>query len=334
MFRILAAFLVLIAHFSGWFVGGISNPYDESKDLSFRTGQMIMEAFSVVCVNCFLIISGWYGIRLKLKSVWKLYITLLFIYVPFQLVVTFYTGQFSLIQLVDNLLVFTRESYFVQCYVVLMFLSPIINSFFDKYGKRTLWLVLVIWGIEFFMDTIRGNISLGINDGYSLIHFIIMYMLARVAALHKDELMRVARHNWIIGYFVCAGLVCIEHLLGYKHTWAYSNPVVVLESFCLFFSFLYKPFYSKTINWLAGGAFAVYIIHTCPPVYDVLVDVDNRLLSTFNYFLYLPFYILICVLVYIVGTCYDKCREKLLSPLTDKVFTYLNRKLNSFFIYE
>ena len=71
LFRILAMFLVLVVHFTGWFVGGLADPFDSTKDLSFRMGQMVMEALSVVCVNCFLIISGWFGIRLKFKSIWN-----------------------------------------------------------------------------------------------------------------------------------------------------------------------------------------------------------------------------------------------------------------------
>lgn len=58
VFRILATFLVLIVHFTGWFVGGIRNPFDSTLDLSFRIGQTVISALCVVCVNCFLIISG------------------------------------------------------------------------------------------------------------------------------------------------------------------------------------------------------------------------------------------------------------------------------------
>lgn len=334
LFRILAMFLVLVVHFTGWFVGGLADPFDSTKDLSFRMGQMVMEALSVVCVNCFLIISGWFGIRLKFKSIWKLYTLLFFIYVPFQLVATACTGDFSFMQLADNLLVFTRESYFVQCYLMLMFLSPVINAFFEKYGKNVLGLVLVLWGIEAFMANVRGNVSLGINDGYSLIHFILMYMLARTAALYKDEILKVKRNWWLIGYFVCAGLVCMGHLVGFAHTWDYSNPIVVIESFCLFFPFLYKKFYSRRVNWLAGSAFAVYIIHTTEPVLNVLKETDIWLLQNLNYWLYLPAYLLLCVLVFLVCVIYDKCREWLTQPLTDRIYNVLNPKLKRLFVYE
>lgn len=325
---------MLVVHFTGWFVGGLGDPFDASKDLSFRMGQMVMEALSAVCVNCFLIISGWFGIKLKFKSIWKMYTLLLFIYVPFQLATTIYTGSFSFMQLADNLLVFTRESYFVQCYMMLMFLSPIINSFFEKYGKKSLYLVFTLWGIEAFMGNVRGNISLGINEGYSVIHFVIMYMLARTTALYKEELLKVKRYKWVIGYFLCAGLVCVIHLTGYTHTWAYSNPIIVIESFCLFFPFLYKPFYNSRVNWLAGSAFAVYIIHTTAPVINVLRETDIWLLHNLHYWIYLPAYLLLCVIVFLACIFYDKCREWVTKPFTDKIYNVLNVKLSRLFIYE
>lgn len=334
LFRILAMYLVLVVHFTGWFVGGLADPSDSTKDLSFRVGQMVMEALSVVCVNCFLIISGWFGIRLKFKSIWKLYTLLFFIYLPFQLIAIVYTGNFSLMQLVDNLLVFTRESYFVQCYLMLMFLSPIINSFFDKYGKKALGLVIALWGIEAIMANVVGNVSLGINDGYSLIHFILMYMLAKMAALYQEEILRVKKSWWIIGYFVCAGLVCAGHLLGFTHTWDYSNPIVMVESFCLFFPFLYKKFYSRKINWLASSAFAVYIIHTTSPVFNVLQEADVWLSLNLKYWFYLPTYLLLCCLVFLMSVIYDKCREWLTKPLTDRIYNILNQKVKCLFVYE
>lgn len=334
VFRILATFLVLIVHFTGWFVGGIRNPFDSTLDLSFRIGQTVISALCVVCVNCFLIISGWYGIKLRFKSVWKLYILLVCIYVPFQIIDSFHTGNFSLSQLADNLLVFTRESYFVQCYMMLMFLSPVINSFFEKYGRKSLNFILIFWGIEFVMESLRNNTSLGFQDGYSLIHFILIYMMARVASMYKEEILSIKQGKWIIGYFICAGIVCIEHLIGLKHTWAYSNPIVVIESFCLFFPFLYKNFYNKKINWIAGSTFAVFIIHTTNPVYNLLVKTDNWLLNNLNYYKYLFSYLFICIVIFFICIIYDKCREYLVKPFSNKLLNILNTKINHFLIYD
>lgn len=334
LFRILATFMVLVVHFTGWFVGGVCDPFDATKPLSFRIGQTVIESLSVICVNSFLIISGWFGIRLKFKSIWKLYLLLVFIYVPFYLCECIALKQFSLPALINNLLVFTRESYFIQCYTVLMLLSPLINSFFEKYGRKSLILVLALWAIEALMENILGNESLGINSGYSLVHFVLMYMLARTAFLYKDKIVEVKRYRWLIGYFACAGIVCLLHLAGFSHAWDYSNPIVVIEAFCLFFVFLYKPFYNKAVNWIASSTLAVYIIHTTNPAYAALVKLDSWLLESLPYLPYLLSYLGICVIVFMISILYDKVRLRLTSSITDILYNKIAGIFKPLSVYE
>ena len=334
LFRIIATFAVLLVHFTGWFVGGITNPHDSSLDLSFRMGQMIIESLSIVCVNCFLIISGWYGMKLRFSSIWKLFTIIFFIYVPFQIIESIYTGHFSIRAFIDNALVFTRESYFVQCYAMLLFLSPMLNSFIERYGKGILNYVLTFWGIEIIMEAIWDNKSLGFENGYSFIHFILIYLLARTAYLYKEYLLHIKRTYWIIGYFGCATIICFLHVFRYNHTWDYSNPIVVIESFCLFFSFLYKSFYNKWINWIAGSTFAVYVMHTCDPLFSILWKADNYLLDTYPYYVYLPCYLGLIILTFFFCILYDKIRIKLTNRFTNIIYTRINKKISHISLYE
>ena len=83
LYRIIATFAVLIVHFNVWFVGDWPLPdYDISNPTLFRTSQLIITAASIICVNMFLIISGYFGIRLKLSSVLRLCIFIALIHVP------------------------------------------------------------------------------------------------------------------------------------------------------------------------------------------------------------------------------------------------------------
>ena len=140
LFRIIATFFVLIIHLYGWMAGGLVDWNDENISSLQKISQLIIQSLTIVCVNCFLIISGWYGIKFKFSSIWRLWTIVFFIYFPFQILEYISVGTFSIGNLIDNILVFTRESYFVQCYSMLLFLSPVINSFFDKYGKKRIKL--------------------------------------------------------------------------------------------------------------------------------------------------------------------------------------------------
>ena len=93
LYRIIATFTVLIVHFNGWFVGGMRG-FDFYNPTLYGAGQMIIEASTIICVNMFLIISGYFGIRLKLISVIRLCLLLVLIYVPFYVVEILLGGQY------------------------------------------------------------------------------------------------------------------------------------------------------------------------------------------------------------------------------------------------
>lgn len=328
VFRILATFLVLIAHFNGWFVGGIPK-FDGEEVSAFRIGQLFIGSLCACCVNCFLVISGWYGIRLKWKTIWNINWMLLCVYVPFYVVRCFITHEFRLYTLLTCFFGVLRESYFIQCYLMVMFLSPVLNVFIEKYGRKILPYVLCFWGIEFFAEVI-GNQSLGINEGYSVIHFVLMYMLARTASLYKKELMKVKRHKWIIGYFVCALILCGMHIFGVRWIWNYSNPVVILSAFCLFMPFLYRTYYNRKINWIAGSTLAVYIMHVCSPLIDVLRRIDNHMLQNYSYALYLFGAGFVILLVFGLCVVYDKIRIWATGGLSEKMFVEIKSRLTKY----
>lgn len=334
LFRILATMLVLITHLNGWLLGGMADTFDSSVDIIQRIGQLTIASLTVVCVNCFLIISGWYGVKLKFSSLWKMWTLLVCIYIPFQLVESCYTGRFSIVQFADNLLAFTRESYFVQCYLMLLFLSPMVNSFVDKFGKRILPYALVFWCIEFLMESVRGNKCLYIENGYSLIHFMMMYLLARAASFYKEEILNIKRSYWLIGYLLCAAVVSGMHLAGLKHTWAYSNPVVVVESFCLFFPFLYTQFYNSRINTIAASTFAVFIMHTCSPLITVISKVDVHLLKSLPYWAFLMSMFTFAIILFVVCIVYDMLRIKVTSKCLGGMRIWMSNRTASIFIYE
>ena len=112
MFRILATLAVIVVHYNGWFVGGLPESFDFSAVSSYRVGQLIIQALCVVCVNCFLLISGYFGIRLNFGSVLKFLLTLLGFYIPCCLLCFAWKGEFSLVDIVRNSLVISRGGVF------------------------------------------------------------------------------------------------------------------------------------------------------------------------------------------------------------------------------
>lgn len=265
LFRIIATFLVLIVHFNGWFIGGMPEKLTNFSLPSIN--QALIESLSAVCVNCFLVITGWYGLKFKWKHVITIWSILVWIYVPCYLVETIYNGNFSIVTFLFKIIALGQESYYVQCYLMLLFLSPVLNAFIRKYGKHILPYSLAFWMVEIVFDWILRNKCLGFGHGYELTHFILMYILGQTAFLYKEEIRKwITCIRGMMIYFVGAIIVSVFYIkMPAELAFAYSNPINVIMSFALFFVFERKVFFNKCINLIGKSTLSVYILHISPP---------------------------------------------------------------------
>ena len=146
--------------------------------------------------------------------------------------------------------------------------------------------------------------ELGYNRGYSVIHFVLMYMIARCIKLYEYDLKRIKRWVWVLGYLLSTFVIVICFVAGITWCWDYSNPIVVFSSVCSFLPFLYKTFYNKVINWIAGGTLAVYIIHLTNRIQSYLETMDRNLLDTNIYPIYLLKILIVIFVIFILSVLY------------------------------
>ena len=320
LYRIIATFAVLVVHFNGWFLGDWPLPdYDISNPSLFRTGQMIIEAFSIICVNMFVIISGYFGIRLRLSSILKLCIYLALIYIPLYFVKCISDNEFVLTDFLERCFVISYAGYFIQCYFMLMILSPVLNAFIEKFGRDSLKWVLLFWGMEFWFGCIMDVEELGYNQGYSVIHFVLMYLIARCIKLYEDDIKKIKLWAWVLGYLLSTIVIIISFMAGVKWCWNYSSPIVVFSSICTFLPFLYKTFHNKVINWIASGTLAVYIIHVTNRIQTILETMDRNLLNTKSYPMYLILISVVVIITFIVSALYGIVCNYISSRVTKNI---------------
>ncbi len=320
LYRIIATFAVLIVHFNGWFLGDWPLPaYDINNPTLFRTGQMIISAAVIICVNMFVIISGYFGIKLKLSSIVKLYIYLALIYVPLYLIRFISTHEFVFADFLGKFFVISCAGYFIQCYFMLMILSPVLNAFIEKYRKRSLVWVMLFIMLEFWFGCVMEVDEMGYNHGYSVIHFVLMYMIARCIKLYEDDIKKINQWVWVLSYLLCTVVIVICFMLGVKWCWDYSNPIVVISSVCSFLPFLYKAYYNKVINWIASGTLAVYIIHVTNRIQYVLESVDRNVLETYSYPMYLLMILAVILMTFVASALYGVLCNNISSRLSKNI---------------
>lgn len=239
----------------------------------FRCG---VRPFFMVAVNCFVIISGWFGINFTWKKVLKLNNITTLYSIVIAAVFLFMGGSKTIdIQSTINVLfpVFTKQYWFITIYVVLMLISPFLNLLIESLTtpvyKRMLWICTVLF---VFLPTVAAVLNfrtITLDAGYGLTNFVFLYLLGRFMRLHHPpkRKARVYAFFFIVSMLICGVFqMTFSYIMGFEFTtlMSYDTFFVFFGALMLFCSFSRLDFQNKTINYIASFAFPVYIIHIHP----------------------------------------------------------------------
>ena len=325
LLRVISMLFILIHHFTVHvFYPGLS-VRDGNIDPS-RMVAILLNGFTYVGVNCFILISGYYGIRFKLKSLFKLYCFCAFYAILTILFSHFADGvPFSRSHLYQVFLPFSHTDWwFIRCYVVLFLLSPILNKAIESLGKKEFFLSLVLL---FVINIYFGYYwHLHNYDGYNAWQFVFMYFIG--AYLHMYPLKKLDKRRSMILYLSCALLWSILTIISVKWRvphwipFSYHNPLVVLGAVGLFVFISRTSFHNRRINALASTVLAAYLLqdveggfaYRCATVYKESFVVSCH--SPFIEIIYMLAFVILAS-VFILGLAYflERFRALLMVPV-------------------
>ena len=226
------------------------------------------EQACIIGVNLFILISGWFGIRASGKGLLSLLFQVAFYAVCIALVFRL-TGLELTGGVKDVLIACTGMSYwFIPSYLVLYVLSPALNAFTESAPRKTFILLLVTYfAVQFIYG--RFGDQAHFQAGYSTLSFIGLYLLARFCRKYPARWStQSVVANMAIWLGITLAVSVFNHFtgegtpLGGQHsTFDYNHPAVIAASLFFFLAFTRMDFRSKAVNWLATGAFAIYVIH-------------------------------------------------------------------------
>jgi surface polysaccharide O-acyltransferase-like enzyme len=248
--------------------------YVNENDLTGAEGilKLTVSQSLLVCVNVFVMISGWFGIKASWKGAVNLFFQVLFCALLCFLVFLVLGLPVSFRQNLAPYLLFGSGYWFVVTYLILYALSPILNAFTQNASKEEFFITLSAF---FLVEFIFGYLlDVGHFDyGFSPLFFIGLYLLARYARLYPGKCFSMAKHYDILIYIVATILSIFGFYFGYKffgmgfHLNHYDSPLAVAAALYLLLFFSKLDLKSKAINWLAASAFAIYLFHTNNLVY-------------------------------------------------------------------
>ena len=281
-----------------------------------------VDAFAIIGVNLFLLISGYFKIRLTWKSFLNLVFICMFCKVVHLCADTFALGiSHPLYEwLLKPIFVVSRSGgWFVQIYFMLMFVSPLLNkaieNLTEKEWKLSLALLCVI---SFYLGWILHNY----NDsaGYTLMNFVFVYVIG--AALRHFHMVENTG-KWqmllllVVGVAVTfAGRRMVEaHENLHLGFTAYNSPFVILTACAVFCLFGKLKLQNKWVNKLAASMLTVYLLtdggNLSKALYGAMGDVAARNSAVMTLLLFVVTAAVIIVLV----ACLDQVRQMIYKKL-------------------
>lgn len=282
-------------------------------------GARLLEGFSIIGVNVFVLITGYFSATLKKSSL----INLAFICLFWSVVKIIFLLSCNEPVIWKDLFFITTPNWFIPSYIGLLFLTPILNTFCNKVTKQQLWSVAIaLLAFEFWFDWLPPfpYLTIGTNNGHSVLSFSILYILARAIRLYGlPRWFKVLSPIIYVGCSLFLGVIAhIGAQIGLGHEvygpcFSYNNPLVVLSAVAFLMMFEQIHIQSKAVNHLAKSTLAILLGHTA--IMFLYTKQFKYLFDNFSGIQQVMYWAFAVVLVFCSCILVDQLRIMLYNPI-------------------
>jgi surface polysaccharide O-acyltransferase-like enzyme len=326
LLRLVCMFYIVLHHF---IVHGLKLEY-----VNIEGGGgvwLVMNAFFVIAVNCFILISGYFSIKTQWKGFFHLYGMCAFYGILFLIISTIYGDDINMKRIIYSFLPFSQSGlWFIRCYFYLILLSPMLNKIVDFCKKKEYVRLLLFWSIlTFYCGFLwRGDVN---NQGYNVMNFMFLYLIGRFIAIYTENVITTKRRTiYLCIYLLCSAIIGILGIsiirLNISCNWLfiyiypYNSPLVIISSIAFVMFFRSIKIQNKRINWCAQSILAVYLIHENGFVGSKLYPYINKLgQHCANEYVLIIYFAFLAMLIMVVGILTDKIRQVVTNPIEKSI---------------
>lgn len=267
LLRIISMFLIVIYHVFAYVL------------IKYESEYPIISSFNTLVhigVIIFFLISGYYGIKVSVAGIFKIYTWMVFFNVLLY-ICSYLFGhvQVSRSGILKLFLPFTHSApwlWFMKTYILLYLFSPLLNMARNKMEPNILMgggkILIIIGLITFWFGWI--NMNSDFSDGRNIINASFLYLLgSRFAICPPFKDRKNSKQIFLITYIVSCVLVGVALYFAKGKALVvvrqichpYCSPVLIVMASTLFLFFTKVNIQSKAINWFAASILAVYLVH-------------------------------------------------------------------------
>lgn len=342
--RILAMCMIITLHYLD--KGGVLKEF-ASNNTPVGNAAWIIEAFCMVSVNIYVLISGYFLCEstFKIRKTVLLWIQILmYSWIITLIFAIILKGQFNfeegmLYGLIPLLMPVTGSHYwFATVYILMYLVSPFLNigiKAMDKKTHRNLIIILVaifsIWN-----TVLPFTIPATDRKGMDICWFICLYVIAAYLRKYGDE---IKINKWLglaiyalccIGAFLLGkGMLLADSVTGKlggycKNFYEYNSITILIASVALFIFFVKTEikagdFATQMVLFVSEGTFGVYLLHEhkllrylWPTWFNVSEYADR--------FAFIPHLLMTVACVFTAGVVIDFIRRIIVGAIDTYIF--------------
>jgi len=261
LLRIVAMFMIVVMHFDFFYLEVPTRDFMQQHAAS-GVMRVLVESLCIPSLNAFVLISGWYGMKLRgSKIVSLVFQCVFFLLVSCGVVLVVKPDVFNEIS-IGTLL---DDYWFVRAYIVLCLFVPALNLLVEHASQQMLRRLLI--ALFLFQMVFGWDVEGWIARGYSPLSFMALYLWGRYVRIYRPAWSQ--RSCWVdLCVFLSMALlntvlavVMIRRGLGVWFMFSYIWPVVMVAAMALVLFFSKLSLRNRLINWMAASCIAVYLLH-------------------------------------------------------------------------
>lgn len=321
LLRIIAILMIICIHAFGLVQGIRVN----------QVGKETTRIVNCICnmgVSCFVLISGYFGVKRDWKKIARLEIMVIFFSfcTTALLAAAFpetYRGKELLELLIKSCIpVISRKHWFYTCYICLLLLSPWLNEALERLTKRqfegllfTMLCLFSIFPTFFYFEIMQ-------DGGKGLVNMMLVYILGRYIRRYGD--FEIEKKKAFLIFFILLALSYISSLYlftigGIHHSFIKDNSIVNIGmAVMLLYVCKDVKWHCGWLNRISAHVFGIYILNV--PVMEVIHTYVLKTDESRVYTNYFPLWMALEVgATFVICLLCDVIRQLLFGKLEERV---------------
>ena len=360
LMRIISMLFIIIYHIC------LHNNFNATGTLAYLL--IFLESLILVHVNSFILLTGYFQCKSDFKAskvlslinatwFWRVFYLILFLFLIPKTSLS-NSHIISSVEIIETIFPLgVKDSYwFINCYLVLYIISPILNKIIKNSSKKELKTIIIVLLLIFSIITVfTRETVIFVNGGRSLITFIVLYFVGaylRLYPLENSYLFKNYTTNakklififfYIFFAFLSFSCIVISSSISFGtlssmisetfsslHT-SYLSIIIIMQTIFYFLFFKTINLNSKFINKISKYTFGVYLVHENvfikENLYNLILFSNYSVLGS-----KLIIIILICsIIIYIISIFLEMIRQSIFNFIYNfKISKIFRKKYRAF----